>query len=396
MSSSLSFDSSTNELPTLVRMASIVLNKCAEEQADFGDNVRFELVKPILELASANLVARVEAACPRIELDTEYIWKAHCNRQFSVLMREYNTDTWEGSRPWKNAFFQCKQEEALRLKQLSSKIRNQRQDLEDRKKSHQVKFTDREPPSKRQRTGGWGGPSVPKTLFQKTRSDTTKLQKNLYTRKAAPPKPRPISAFAASASNYSTASGKTYSTGSSTCSSSMGGSSSSSISGSSISGSSSRSIGSALGASSRALIWDSAPQRTTTTAPTSTTPTATSTPTTTGVTVRTVVRRPAPGPSAVPQYIPKSKTSPTRPQPQSSAFNSPALPSKMAVRNSSGVPALGDSPFDSGVPPSSLSPVRDVNKGTSSPSVSSPRLPRPKKTAMSSMFLPSKRATVKS
>lgn len=320
-------------------------------------------------------------------------------------MREYDTDTWKGSRPWKNAFFQCKQEEAFRLKQLSSKIRNQRQDLEDRKRDKKVKFTDREPPTKKQRmNGSWGQSTAPKTLFQKTKTDSSRIQKTLYTRKTPPPrKPRPVSAFAASASNYSTSSGTT-----------MGYAGSSSVhgsttSGANISGSSSRSISSALqvGAASRGpQIWDSAPPRATTTTigipPASTTattpsstPTTIPTPATTGVTVRTVVRRPAPGPSAVPQHTPKSKTSPTRPQ---------------VGRSSSGGLALGDSSFSRGVPRSltkkgSSSPSAN---GTSSPgtsgssangptanSLTRPSAP-PKKTAMSSMFLPSKRAAVKS
>ncbi|KAG6865927.1 hypothetical protein C0991_010428 [Blastosporella zonata] len=80
-----------------------------------------------------------------------------------------------------------KEAEAKRLEEASAKLRNQRLVAEERKKEREVKITDRLPPPKRQRTGGWA--PAPKTLFQKTRSDASKLQRNLYTR-LAPPMPQ--------------------------------------------------------------------------------------------------------------------------------------------------------------------------------------------------------------
>ena len=46
-----------------------------------------------------------------------------------------------------------RQAEARRFEELGSRLRNQRQEAEERKKEREVKLTDRPPPSKRSRTG---------------------------------------------------------------------------------------------------------------------------------------------------------------------------------------------------------------------------------------------------
>ncbi|KAG6909630.1 hypothetical protein DXG01_016412 [Tephrocybe rancida] len=96
----------------------------------------------------------------------------------------------EDPRSWKDHYFFLKEAEAKRLEEARAKLRNQRLVAEERKKEREVKLTDRLPPPKRQRTGsGWGSSPAPKTLFQKTRSDASKLQRNLYTR-IVPPMPQ--------------------------------------------------------------------------------------------------------------------------------------------------------------------------------------------------------------
>ncbi len=95
--------------------------------------------------------------------------------------------------------------EAKRIEEIGSRIRTQRQEADERKKEKEVKFTDRVPPAKRLRTGGCelhfgfllpGGcmlltilglqtgnnVSQPKTLFQKTRCEASKIQRALNTR----------------------------------------------------------------------------------------------------------------------------------------------------------------------------------------------------------------------
>lgn len=96
--------------------------------------------------------------------------------------------------------------EAKRLEEVGSRIRSQRREAEERKKEREVKFTDRMPPQKRSRGGcklcpflvlltlltNWLGnmPAQPKSLFQKTRSEASKLQKNIYNSRMIPPMPK--------------------------------------------------------------------------------------------------------------------------------------------------------------------------------------------------------------
>ena len=96
------------------------------------------------------------------------------------------------------------------LEEASSKLRSKLMKAVEHKKEREVKYTDRVPPPKRSRTGctGFnyflpllvpeltmllfhpGNTSVPaKTLFQKTRSDASKLQKTIYNARILPPMP---------------------------------------------------------------------------------------------------------------------------------------------------------------------------------------------------------------
>ena len=93
------------------------------------------------------------------------------------------------------------------LEEARSKLRSKLMKAVEHKKEREVKYTDRVPPPKRTRTGCTrfqlypnslghsrntysGNTSVPaKTLFQKTRSDASKLQKNIYNARMLPPMP---------------------------------------------------------------------------------------------------------------------------------------------------------------------------------------------------------------
>ena len=95
------------------------------------------------------------------------------------------------------------------LEEASSKLRSKLMKAVEHKKEREVKYTDRVSPPKRSRTGctGFnsilppysgthdsysitGNTSVPaKTLFQKTRSDASKIQKTIYNARILPPMP---------------------------------------------------------------------------------------------------------------------------------------------------------------------------------------------------------------
>jgi len=61
-------------------------------------------------------------------------------------------------------------------------------EADERKREREVKLTDRLPPPKRAR--GWGAPSQPKTLFQKTKSEATRLRSSMFTARILPPPKR--------------------------------------------------------------------------------------------------------------------------------------------------------------------------------------------------------------
>lgn len=82
---------------------------------------------------------------------------------------------------WKDQYFVLREAEAQRLEEIGSRIRSQRLKADGEKKEREVKFTDRIPPPKRNR-GGWSTTPQPKTLFQKTRSEASRIQKNVYSR----------------------------------------------------------------------------------------------------------------------------------------------------------------------------------------------------------------------
>lgn len=100
---------------------------------------------------------------------------------------------------------QLQAQEAQRIEHVGSKIRTQRQEADHRKKEKEVKITDRLPPAKRPRTGGCQSLSLfffssshrilgnsvsqPKSLFQKTRSEASKIQRALNARILPPSRP---------------------------------------------------------------------------------------------------------------------------------------------------------------------------------------------------------------
>ena len=96
--------------------------------------------------------------------------------------------------------------EARRLEELGSRLRSQRQEADERKKEREIKVTDSLHLPKRAKTGCMrifhlflhsqltaffpgSTASQPKTLFQKTRSDASKIQRTMYSARVVPPMP---------------------------------------------------------------------------------------------------------------------------------------------------------------------------------------------------------------
>ncbi|KAH6918389.1 RNA polymerase II transcription factor SIII subunit A-domain-containing protein [Coprinopsis sp. MPI-PUGE-AT-0042] len=179
-----------NRVPSLVLLCQRVAGNQTDLLSSLGE-LRFDLVKPILEKCDVEQLQRLEVASPHLQSGTPDIWMDLCFRKYRRLAEDngYNQDE-DPDEPdsWKERYFHLERAEARRIEEIGSKIRSQRLEAEEeRKKEREVKFTDRLPPPKRSRTGGWGMPTQPKTLFDKARGEASKIQKALYTSRVVPP-----------------------------------------------------------------------------------------------------------------------------------------------------------------------------------------------------------------
>ncbi|GLB34731.1 putative RNA polymerase II transcription factor SIII (Elongin) subunit A [Lyophyllum shimeji] len=182
-------DAPARRLPSLVQICQRVCASNIDYISSLGDDLRYDLVRPILERCNAEQLLRLENASPHLCADTPEVWKDLCYSMYPLAIERYSMGPENEPPSWKDHYFFLKEAEAKRLEEASAKLRNQRLEADERKKEREVKFTDRVPPPKRQRTG-WGSSPAPKTLFQKTRSEASKLQKTMYHARIIPPMPQ--------------------------------------------------------------------------------------------------------------------------------------------------------------------------------------------------------------
>ncbi|KAF5381033.1 hypothetical protein D9615_004153 [Tricholomella constricta] len=182
-------DAPVRRIPTLVQLCQRVCASNINYISSLGDDLSYDLVKPILERCNAEQLLRIEQASPHLQASTPAIWRDLCYSMFPLAIERYSMGPENEPRSWKDHYSFLREAEAKRLEEASTKLRNQRLEAEERKKEREVKLTDRVPPPKRQRTG-WATNPAPKTLFQKTRSEASKLQKNMYHARMVPPMPQ--------------------------------------------------------------------------------------------------------------------------------------------------------------------------------------------------------------
>ncbi|KAI0332628.1 hypothetical protein GY45DRAFT_460750 [Cubamyces sp. BRFM 1775] len=161
-------------LPSLVQY-------CQRGFERLGEGLPEELLRPILNSCSAETLWRFEEEDPYIAAYTTDIWRNMCLKTYPRLAREPEES---GSESWKDEFARCKEEDEQRLERAAAKLREKRQLDEERRKETSIKITDKLPPAKRAR---WGVSAPPKTLFQKTRSETAKLQKGVFSTRMTRP-----------------------------------------------------------------------------------------------------------------------------------------------------------------------------------------------------------------
>ncbi|KAF5373711.1 hypothetical protein D9758_000744 [Tetrapyrgos nigripes] len=174
------------------RVASLVhyCQRVASNHIDFisslGD-LSYPLVKPILERCSAEQLLRLEHNAPHHSLSLilfPEIWKELCFRDHPISVQRYLDEEPES---WREQYTVLVEEEHQKFEAAGNRLRIQRLQAEERKKEREVRLTDRVPPAKRARP--WG-PSQPKSLFQKTRSEASKIQRTMYNARMVPPMPK--------------------------------------------------------------------------------------------------------------------------------------------------------------------------------------------------------------
>ncbi|OAX35913.1 hypothetical protein K503DRAFT_722287 [Rhizopogon vinicolor AM-OR11-026] len=179
----------SRRLPTLVTYCQRILSTYTDSISSLGDDhIRYDVIKPVLECCSADTLLRLEQSSPYLQNDTSEIWRHLCRKAFPLLSEQYSQEGSETPESWREQYFLVREAEAQRLELLGSRLRSQRMEADERKREREVKITDRLPPPKRAR--GWGAPSQPKTLFQKTKSEATKLRSSMFTARIIPPPKR--------------------------------------------------------------------------------------------------------------------------------------------------------------------------------------------------------------
>ncbi|KAI0032288.1 RNA polymerase II transcription factor SIII subunit A-domain-containing protein, partial [Vararia minispora EC-137] len=150
----------------------------------FGDSISFDLVRPILEHCSAEALMRIEDASPVIFPPTLFLWQRRCSRDMPLDSEQYIDGDQPPPPSWRFLYEELAQIRARKLELAGSRLRNSRLDEEQRRKERDVKLTDKPPPVKKLRP--CGSPTQPKTLFQKTRTEASKMQR-IFDKQMRPP-----------------------------------------------------------------------------------------------------------------------------------------------------------------------------------------------------------------
>ncbi|KAI6127778.1 hypothetical protein EDD16DRAFT_1699802 [Pisolithus croceorrhizus] len=171
-------------IPTLGTYCQRVLSVHADALSCLGDDIRYDLIKPVLECCSAESLLRLEHSSPLeyLQENTSDLWKRLCFKTYPLLVEQLARNGEFRPDSWREQFFFLREAEAHRLEEVTSKLRSQRMEAAERKKEREVKLTDRLPPAKRARTSA----TQHNTLFQKAKKEV-KSRTALYTTRILPP-----------------------------------------------------------------------------------------------------------------------------------------------------------------------------------------------------------------
>jgi len=138
----------------------------------------YALSEPILRSCSAEQLLSLEKNSPHLELEDQAVWQALCCRDFRKSKAQYEDGEFPEPDCWREQYFKCRRAEEERLEEVGSRIRTMREEVDQEKRHRQVILTDALPPAKRARLNS--SQSKPKTLFEKTRKESMKIQRLVY------------------------------------------------------------------------------------------------------------------------------------------------------------------------------------------------------------------------
>ncbi|KLO10546.1 hypothetical protein SCHPADRAFT_906793 [Schizopora paradoxa] len=178
---------SPSKVPNLVHLCQRVLAANIDAISSFGEDIPHRLVRPVLQGCSADTLLRLELETPDLMDGNEELWRGLCIRAYPAVADATGSSESEEPVSWRSEYLHLRDEENRRFEEAANRIRNQRLEAEELKRKRQIKITDRLPPPKRVRHGWSNGPAPPKTLFEKTRAEASKFQKNVFNSRAAQP-----------------------------------------------------------------------------------------------------------------------------------------------------------------------------------------------------------------
>ncbi|CEL51613.1 Elongin-A OS=Schizosaccharomyces pombe (strain 972 / ATCC 24843) GN=pof4 PE=1 SV=3 [Rhizoctonia solani AG-1 IB] len=151
----------------------VILNNI-ESVPSTGD-IPFRVIRPVLERCKAEKLEQLELAAPHLVNDTQVIWRKRCLDEFLELRQANENGNMLEPESWREQYFEALAERERKITDSASRLRGMYQKEEAGKRGRQTMYTTKAPPPKR---GRWGqiGISKPRTLIDKARQDTRRIQ----------------------------------------------------------------------------------------------------------------------------------------------------------------------------------------------------------------------------
>ncbi|KAB5595663.1 hypothetical protein CTheo_901 [Ceratobasidium theobromae] len=139
-----------------------------------GD-IPFRVIRPVLERCKVEKLKQLEQASPHLENDTQVIWKKRCLDEFLEIRQSHENGSLSEPQSWREQYYAALAERERKISDSASRLRGMYQQGESSKRGRQTLYTAKAPPPKRGRFGHIGI-SKPRTLMDKARQDTRRIQ----------------------------------------------------------------------------------------------------------------------------------------------------------------------------------------------------------------------------